>query len=460
MAVPQALILLVSLGWEGFERIFLLNAARTPAIAHGARFVEPALIGTVIIMMTYFVVYAVALGATTFAVSDVYLGRATTARAAYRRIRARFWGLINIILAVGIRTILVYALLWIVLVLFAVVSLVLVRNMGIIPKILVILITIGGYCAGLFYATRFVLRYGCTVPALLLEKLKTGDAIKRSISLTKKQLGRIFLVGLLMSIVSWVVALILEGPFLFAEIYTTFKHHAHPALWLTACGSIAAAIGHAVTGPLLMIGLVLLYYDIRIRKEGFDLQVMMAALDGKEHAPGATVGSPILAPKLEKTNVPLLVLLTIFTFGLYYPIWFMRRRAGINSLRSQEKLSFSFFAVVLSLLLLVLLLNIGQNYFTFVNINWLRFLDSLVWSVSVVLLVIQSFKVKRILEAHATESSEGIFANSISLAQESTLSGVTTFFFGIFYLQHKINEMIEAWPEGEPGVGIGPVPVV
>ena len=34
-------------------------------------------------------------------------------------------------------------------------------------------------------------------------------------------------------------------------------------------------LGGALAAPLLMIGLVLLYYDIRIRKEAFDLQLLM-----------------------------------------------------------------------------------------------------------------------------------------------------------------------------------------
>jgi hypothetical protein len=35
-------------------------------------------------------------------------------------------------------------------------------------------------------------------------------------------------------------------------------------------------------GPLMTIGFSLLYYDERVRKEAFDLQLMMSTLDGAQ----------------------------------------------------------------------------------------------------------------------------------------------------------------------------------
>jgi hypothetical protein len=33
-------------------------------------------------------------------------------------------------------------------------------------------------------------------------------------------------------------------------------------------------------GPLATIAMTLIYYDVRVRKEGFDLQLMMATIEG------------------------------------------------------------------------------------------------------------------------------------------------------------------------------------
>ena len=41
----------------------------------------------------------------------------------------------------------------------------------------------------------------------------------------------------------------------------------------------AGTIGHTLTAPVLVIGVAVLYYDLRVRKEALDLQVMMSALD-------------------------------------------------------------------------------------------------------------------------------------------------------------------------------------
>jgi hypothetical protein len=52
-----------------------------------------------------------------------------------------------------------------------------------------------------------------------------------------------------------------------------------PPGWLAFATSISAACGSAVSSPLIMIALVLYYYDQRVRKEAFDLQHMIAQID-------------------------------------------------------------------------------------------------------------------------------------------------------------------------------------
>jgi glycerophosphoryl diester phosphodiesterase family protein len=186
------------------------------------------------------------------------------------------------------------------------------------------------FIAGAALAVWFFLRYGCSVPAMLLENLKAGAALKRSVALTKGNTGRIFLVGLLMALVTWTVAAILQGPFFVALLLMAAKTHGQPPLWLTAGMNIAGGVGHALTGSLLMIGLVLLYYDIRGRKEGSHLQLLMATLEAQspvEGGPAQTL-QPSVPLALERKSVLLVILLTLVTFGLYYPYWFIRSRAG------------------------------------------------------------------------------------------------------------------------------------
>jgi len=44
-------------------------------------------------------------------------------------------------------------------------------------------------------------------------------------------------------------------------------------------GAVLGGIGSMFSGPIMIIGLAMMYYDLRIRKEAFDLQVMLDSLD-------------------------------------------------------------------------------------------------------------------------------------------------------------------------------------
>jgi hypothetical protein len=52
-------------------------------------------------------------------------------------------------------------------------------------------------------------------------------------------------------------------------------------VWLSVAGTVAAAI----TTPVSAAIAVLLYMDLRIRKEGFDLEVLSASLDSQKTLP-------------------------------------------------------------------------------------------------------------------------------------------------------------------------------
>jgi len=53
---------------------------------------------------------------------------------------------------------------------------------------------------------------------------------------------------------------------------------------------LATFLAGALAGPIATIALSLVYFDQRVRKEAFDLQLMMAAVDGTL-PPGAQAAS-------------------------------------------------------------------------------------------------------------------------------------------------------------------------
>jgi hypothetical protein len=103
---------------------------------------------------------------------------------------------------------------------------------------------------------------------------------------------RCFLLLMLTVVITYVSLTIFQGPFYIAMFLTA--QHGQVAIWLLSLSSIFGALGGALSAPLIMIGLVLLYYDIRVRKEAFDLQLMMSLVDhaGAQPAPGAAAAAP------------------------------------------------------------------------------------------------------------------------------------------------------------------------
>ena len=51
-----------------------------------------------------------------------------------------------------------------------------------------------------------------------------------------------------------------------------------PAIW-QIISLLANSVSQSLVGPLATIAFSLVYYDERVRKEAFDLQLMMATLD-------------------------------------------------------------------------------------------------------------------------------------------------------------------------------------
>jgi hypothetical protein len=229
----------------------------------------------VLVAGLYWVVYMVALGATTFAVSELYVGRPTTVSQAYGRMNGRIGGLVLLMLVIGSRLLLVLAGSGVLLVgiagVFALVH----------PALSALAVALGfmGVFAVIVYMT---LRYGVAVPALVLEGLKPTQAVKRSIALTRGRLGRVFLLVVCATMITYAGMALFQGPFAVGAMMA--GPESARAFWLNVIGAITGTIGATFTAPFLIIGLALIYYDARIRQEGLDLELTLAALDRRPDA--------------------------------------------------------------------------------------------------------------------------------------------------------------------------------
>jgi hypothetical protein len=107
-------------------------------------------------------------------------------------------------------------------------------------------------------------------PAVVLEGLGPIAAIRRSFHLMKKARWRTLGLYILMGIIASLLGLIFTVLF-----FVSFVSEPTVRTVLQSVASIASA---AVSYPLLYGSLAILYYDLRVRKEAFDLQLAAEAL--------------------------------------------------------------------------------------------------------------------------------------------------------------------------------------
>jgi len=258
-----------------------------------------------------------------------------------------------------------------------------------------------------------------------------------------------------MMLIRLVLVSLCQAPFTVAAILVTAKG-AQPGLWLTIPSLLLGGVGATAIAPLLMISFAIAYYDLRVRKEGFDLQLMMSDLD-KTTPQGATRQEQMNeGDRLEDSSVSGVFLLSFLTGGIYQPIWFMNRRKALNNLHSPEKLGVGALSVALAGFIASASLPIVGSFIwgSWVNTeNALGPVHPLILLMAGIIMVVQCFKVRRILLDHLGPRREGMFAASIRFQNDDLISRMGTFFLGIFYLQHKINGLLDRLTADEGGQG-------
>src|SRR6202521_4274807 len=198
-------------------------------------------------LVLYLGASAASQGATVVAVSKVHLGTDTSISEAFAGIKGRILYLALIMIGVGIGVGIGFVLL-------------------IVPGIIL------------------ALMWALTIPVAVLEDKGLRDSTSRSSELTKGSRGRIFMIYFLFLVLTYIVYILWEIPILAAA--GLFAHGQRPMTALPIWSQIAIPVGtflsQCLVGPLLTIALSLVYYDQRVRKEAFDLQLMMSTIDSTQ----------------------------------------------------------------------------------------------------------------------------------------------------------------------------------
>jgi hypothetical protein len=219
------------------------------------------------VMILFVLISAVTQAATALALTQVYLHRSTSVKQALTAVGRRWYRWIGIALWQG------WSMAWIPLA--AMVPAVLLLAFGaranntgltVIGVVLVLLAVLGGTPAGVI----LYLRNALAVPAAVTEGLTIRPAMRRSKVLAAGTKGRIFVVLLIAFCLLEVVA-VLQSPVAMLMVFAPQQQH----YLARGISLVIAFAGHTLVAPVALIGLTLVYFDQRVRKEALDLELLL-----------------------------------------------------------------------------------------------------------------------------------------------------------------------------------------
>ena len=241
LAVIQALI----------AAIFVASVSRMPQPGSAGGVMPTHLlagigVGGLLLWILSMVGYMLAYAAMTVTISNEYLGRDISPADAYRRVMPSLGTVIGTSLLVGI-----------------VVSI--------------------GFMLCVIPGIYLAVAYTFAIPVVVLEGLGATAAMSRSMNLVRGYWFHVFITMFLLMLIIGIIEMAILWPL--NMIVVAGLAQASPGLG-QALSQLVSALASMVFFPLSMAGLVVLYYDLRVRKEGFDLQLLAQHLG----APAPVVG--------------------------------------------------------------------------------------------------------------------------------------------------------------------------
>jgi len=190
------------------------------------------LIGALVFLLAALIVTPLITGATTKAVSDIYLGNVVTAGSSISAAWRKAWTLLKTQFVVG-----------------------LIVGLG------MLLLVVPGML--------WMLSYALIAPVVMIEGSNNGREIRqRSWSLVKGNRGKVFLIFFIIV----VIQILAQAGIGIMAVFGLGTSN------VSLISQILNGIVSILMYPMSAIAVTLLYYDFRIRKEGFDLEMLSHAL--------------------------------------------------------------------------------------------------------------------------------------------------------------------------------------
>lgn len=265
-ALPPALLLAMQL-------VGLLGGSVSPKTnpSFTAAYIAGAIVAAALFVGIYLLGYSLTMGANIFAVSRVHLGKAATIGDSYREIKPYAGRILGIVI---LGFLIVFGLMLVGGLAIAAPVFVMSASKNLAVNIILGLIGLVALIICVIWAIRLGASFALAAPACVLEKLGAVASLKRSRVLAKGSVQRIILVNFLAGIIAAALSGVLDIPSYIGAASGAAQHSMPLQMW----GIIAGFCASTLAGPIATISIALIYYDERVRKEAFDLQLMMEAV--------------------------------------------------------------------------------------------------------------------------------------------------------------------------------------
>jgi hypothetical protein len=290
-------VIVASAGWIVFwlmlQRVFL-----TVDFSELALYLIVMLVAFVVMVSGYLFTLVVMGGATRTLVAHLLRNDPVTARATYKAVRARFWGLVGASIIV---------LVWFNIAFFAsfigwYISLgvltfvsVLVGSATFIPLGIIFGVVCGTAVTvlALWFFFFVVGRVAYVPQVMLVEGKGVFESFSRSFNLARGNLRRLMAMTVFTTFATYSALMILVIPlgwYGYLSGIDPFNDASWP-MWYSIAYNVLGPLSSILLTPVWMLGLSLLYVDERVRHEGYDIELMAARQLGE--LPNVDVTSPL-----------------------------------------------------------------------------------------------------------------------------------------------------------------------
>jgi hypothetical protein len=245
---------IVLVGIVAIPQLFLLvfHLAEISMIASSS--LRSTIYWTVLEILFYLATVPVSQAATMIAVSEIHLGREATIGKSFLGSKECVYKIIVIMILSGL---------------------------GVILGLLLLIVP--GIILGLAWSMA--------VPIAVIEKMRPVAAMSRSVRLTKDSRFRIFVITIIVAVFVYIGSIIFQIPVAIFEIPALLQRRSIPA-WVSVLSVVGSFFSSSLVLPIGTVATALIYYDLRVRKEGFDLQFMMSSMKDSGQQPPGTQANP------------------------------------------------------------------------------------------------------------------------------------------------------------------------